>query len=141
MLCSFVIRLLRRMLHWWFKFARSIFEKLSFMTCMYNMYIKWKQKIYRIEFWYKIRILSQFFWKKQNLQNFCLNFKKNFFETQNFQKISHNPPKSYHAMILNTKNGIYNEVWHSCPYSTRNDKPSKTMLRISSPPPGLIRVK
>ena len=43
-------------------------------------------------------------------------------------------------MILNTKNGIYNEVWHSCPYSTRNDKPSKTMLSISSPP-GLIRVK
>ena len=50
MLCSFVMRLLRRKLHWSFKFARSIFEKPSFMTYMYNMYIKWKQKTYRIQF-------------------------------------------------------------------------------------------
>ena len=64
MLCSFVMRLLRRKLHWSFKFARSIFEKLSFMTYMYNMYIKWKQEIYRIQFLIQNQIIVTIFLKK-----------------------------------------------------------------------------
>ena len=70
------------------------------------MCIKWK-----LQFLIKSYKIVAIFLKKPKFQNFCLNFKKNFFfETQNFQKISHNPPKSYHTMILNTKNDIYNEV-------------------------------
>ena len=87
MLCSFVMRLLRRKLHWSFKFARSIFEKVSFMTYMHNMHIKWKQKTYRIQFWYKIKILLQFFFLKKNILKFLPHFKKKlFFWNSKFSK-------------------------------------------------------
>ena len=83
MLCSFVMRLLRRKLHWSFKFARSIFEKPSFMTYMYNMYIKWKQKTYRIQIWYKIKILLQFFLEKTKVSKFSPQFQQKKFSKLN----------------------------------------------------------
>ena len=90
-----------------------------------------KQKTYRTQFLIKNYKIVTIFLKKRSFQIFRLNVKIVFYESQNFQNILHKPPKSYHTMILNTKNGIYNEVWHSWPYSTQNDKPWNIMLRVS----------
>ena len=94
-----------------------------------------KQKTYRTQFLIKNYKIVTIFLKKRSFQIFRLNVKIVFYESQNFQNILHKPPKSYHTMILNTKNGLKNEILHSWHNTTRSDKPSKTMLRVSSPPP------
>ena len=93
MLCSFVMRLLRRKLHWLFKFARSIFENQSFMT---YMYIKWKQEIYRIQFLIKNQKIVTIFFEKKFFQNFSPQFwKKKFFSKLKIFKKFHITPQNH----------------------------------------------
>ena len=74
-------------------------------------------------------------WKSR----FCLNFDNFFFFDRNFcKKILLDPPIFFSSTILNTKNGIYIEVWRKNFRPKRNSVHETTRGGGIRPPPDLL---
>ena len=75
----------------YFSFCCIIFEEYWFLTKMYNMHIKWKQKTCRIQLWHlKNEICYQFLGKNNIFTSILTKF---FFEILNFRHFFYLTPK------------------------------------------------